>query len=148
MAVKYKLNSVLKRRGSKCLKLLFVIILCTLIYGLIFYINESYSKFSTKPEILFSEKYINRHKIPFPAITICPPQVIKTEFLNMTRIRSEISQGKTPTFKDMAILAGSGYACSTNVLLINELYSLTKSGKFIKSRSLRRWRGVDRLYTN
>lgn len=86
MVIKYKLKFILRRRGSKYLKLLFIIVLCALIYGLIFYISESYIKYNTNPEILVSEKFINRHEIPFPAITICPPQVVKSEFLNMTKI--------------------------------------------------------------
>lgn len=116
MAKHYRLLSVLKRKGSRRAKLVFVIVLCGLIYGLSHYIHECYIKFRIKPEILINEKYINRHEIPFPAITICPPQVVKSEFLNLTKIRNEISQNKTPSDEDQISLAVSSQACNDLVM--------------------------------
>ncbi|CAG9798477.1 unnamed protein product [Chironomus riparius] len=113
MVKSYRLISVLKRKGSRRAKFIFVIVLCGLIYGLSHYIHECYIKFKIKPEILINEIYINRHEIPFPAITICPPQVVKSEFLNLTKIRSE---NTALSNEDQMSLAVSSQVCNDLVL--------------------------------
>lgn len=112
MTKNYRLISVLRRKGSRRAKFIFVVVLCGLIYGLSHYIHECYIKFRIKPEILINEKYINRHEIPFPAITICPPQVVKSEFLNLTKIRNRIVQNKTLSDEDQMSLAVSSQVCN------------------------------------
>ncbi|XP_070492466.1 pickpocket protein 28-like [Chironomus tepperi] len=127
MVKNYHLISVLKRKGSRRAKLVFVSVLCALIYGLSHYIHECYIKFKIKPEILINEKYINRHQIPFPAITICPPQVVKSEFLNLTKIRNEISQNKATSYEDQMSLAVSSQVCSNLVLDFEKIPDLNEN---------------------
>lgn len=108
----FSIASSFIKKGSKVLKLLWIVVLCGSVWGLGYYVSEVYIKLNINPEVLVKERYVNSRTIPFPAITICPPFPIKMKFLNASKLFEELEQGIIPTEEDRRILTASSHVCS------------------------------------
>lgn len=97
--------------GSKVLKILWIIVLCASLWGLGYYVSENYIKLSINPEILVKTRYVNSRSVPFPAITICPPQIIKLDSLNVSKFFDDIDQGQMPKADDRMIVTAASLTC-------------------------------------
>lgn len=118
MIKKYDLTIISNPERSKILKVLWMLVLCASFFGLGFYVNECYIKLRQTPEILVNEKLINSRNIPFPAITICSPLIIKSEFLNMSKFREEFKERKHGDDENLAIMASSAQVCLGEILYL------------------------------
>lgn len=67
------------------LNLLWVFTFTLSVSGLIFYVRQIFIKWNSNPDIMTTVKLIPSYEIPMPAITICSPLVVKTEFYDQTK---------------------------------------------------------------
>jgi len=102
---------IFKQKNSKVLKLLWILVLCGSVWSLGYYVSENYIKLNINPEILVTARYVNSRTIPFPAITICPPNVIKLRSLNVTKLFDELDQGHIPKIADQKIITAASHVC-------------------------------------
>lgn len=92
-------------------KLLWILVLCRSIWGLGYYVSENYIKLKIDPEVLVKAQYINSRSIPFPALTICPPFPVKTEFLNVSKLFEDLQNGISPKLEDKKIITTFTQVC-------------------------------------
>jgi len=74
---------------SLLVKILRLAVICGSIFGLVFYVTESYEKLKVTPEVLVNEKFINSRAVPFPAVTVCSPQLIKRDYDTGFKLKDE-----------------------------------------------------------
>ena len=102
------------KEGSKVIKFLWIIVLSSSLFGLGFYIKVCYLKLKISPENLDNEEYVHSYTIPFPAITICPPIYIKSEFLNITKLHNDLQNNRTIKDGDKLLIPSSIHTCVNN----------------------------------
>jgi len=108
------IKALTSKEGSKIIKILWIIVFTSSLFGLGFYIKVCYSKLKISPEILVNEEYIHSYSIPFPAITICPPVYIKSEYLNVSKLHAELLNNKTIRNEDKLLIPSSIHTCANN----------------------------------
>lgn len=64
-------------------KLLEYLAHCATLCELAFYVYEVWEKFSVVPDIGVREHFMFSKKIPFPAVTICSPLVLRSDLVNL-----------------------------------------------------------------
>lgn len=86
------------------------------IFGLFFYVKNVLGKYFFDPDIGISESYLQVHEIPFPAITICSPVVIKNELVNLKNISMMHDSNIFPnlTISEQNFLFAKAQLCSIN----------------------------------
>lgn len=84
------INIILSRKGPKILKVTWLIVLLASICGLGYYVKINYIKLNVDPVVLVKTRYVNSGLIPFPAITICPPNTVNIEFLNISKFHETV----------------------------------------------------------
>ncbi|KAL7027665.1 hypothetical protein ACKWTF_005516 [Chironomus riparius] len=119
------------KEGSKVIKVLWMFVLSSSLFGLGFYIKVCYSKLKISPEILVNEEYIHSYTIPFPAITICPPIYIKSEFLNVSKLHSDLQNNRTIKDEDKLLIPSSIHTCVNN----DQQSIVNLQLKFLKSKN-------------
>jgi len=113
----------MKPKASKILKFLWFIVLCCSISCLGYYVNENYIKLNVDPEILVKAEYINSRTIPFPAITICPPNAVSIKYLNVTKFFDDIQNGQIPGIEDRKIMTTATHVCYQHVKMMGSFKS-------------------------
>lgn len=125
----YGISAIIRQNGSKFLKLLWIIVLCASLWGLGYYVSESYIKLNIEPEILIKGQHVNSRTIPFPAVTICPPYAIKFEFLNVSKFFENIQQGIIPELRDRKIMTAFSHVCTQYYLNLESYSNLTSTSE-------------------
>lgn len=119
----FSITAAMKSKASTFLKVLWIIVLCCSICCLGYYVNENYIKLNVDPEILVKAEYINSRTIPFPAITICPPNVVNIEFLNISQFFNDLKNGKIPDDEDKKIMTAASHVCFQHLKLLRSMKS-------------------------
>lgn len=115
-------NVILKRDASKVLKVSWLIILIASICGLGYYVKINYIKLKVDPVVLVKARYVNSRTIPFPGVTICPPNTIGMKYFNLTKFTSE-DKDKDPDLEDRKILTASSLICSDHYNILAPIES-------------------------
>lgn len=86
------------------------------IFGLFFYVKNVIQKYFFDPDIGISEGHLQVHEIPFPAITICSPIVIKNEFVDLKKISMMHDSKISPnlSIQEQNFLYAKAQVCSIN----------------------------------
>lgn len=104
-------------------KILRLAIVCGSIFGLIFYVTESYEKLKVTPEVLVNEKFINSRAVPFPAVTVCSPQLIKRDYDTGFKLKDEVSRNLSMDDDDLIKMISLGSLCKeafNNVMKVSK----------------------------
>lgn len=91
--------------------------------GLIFYIRGIFVKYFIEPDIGLSEKFKQATEIPFPAITICSPLVIKSNLTNLRQFYGhyeKFGEILNLTQSEQNFLATKSQVCTTSLHKIVE----------------------------
>lgn len=104
--------AIVKQKTSKLLKFIWILVLSASLWGLGYYVSENYIKLNINPEILVKARYVNSRTIPFPALTVCPPFPLKTEFLNVSKFFENLQDGKIPELKGREIITTHSQTCN------------------------------------
>lgn len=107
--------------SSIFIKVIRTLVFCALFCGLTYYIYGCYEKLKIVPEVLVNERNINRNEVPFPAITICPPQIIGSKFLNFTKLNEKIEQNKTLSSDEKMILVSTSQICRSDKTFLDKI---------------------------
>lgn len=125
----FGITDIMKQNGLKILKILWIVVLSCSLGGLMYYVSESYIKLNIDPEILVKNQHVNSRTIPFPAITICPSNMIKFEILNISKFTEHIKQGKIPDLKDRKIVTAYTHICFLYFRIMKPYANLTSSSE-------------------
>lgn len=125
----FGITTIMRQTGSKLYKFLWIVVLSASLWGLGYYVSESYIKLNIKPEILIKGQRINSRTIPFPAVSICPPYPIKFEFLNVSKFFEDIRQGIIPELKDRKIMTAFSHVCTQYFLNLRSYPNLTATSE-------------------
>lgn len=108
-----KIKSYLK--AGKILKFLN---LSMLLFGMGYYIAENYIKWNVHPEVTINTESISSRNIPFPAVTICPPLIVPTKFLNMSKFYSSSRSNARVKGQDLSLVTASVQVCHDSLGLL------------------------------
>ena len=111
---------ILEPNQSKVLKVLWILILSASLWGLGYYVSENYIKLNVNPEILVKTRYVNSRSIPFPAITLCPPNVIKLRSLNVSKFFDDLNHERILDVSDRKIITAASQVCFYYNTLLKE----------------------------
>lgn len=110
MSNDYGYSVIVKKEASIFVKIFWLFILCLLLTCFGFYVSQDYRKYNIEPEITISTDYIRSDDIPYPAVTICSPLLIKNEFMNVSKYFTK-NRGVRITTTDRGYLTAAVHAC-------------------------------------
>lgn len=107
---KVKLKKLKPSREHFIKFILYFLLVC----ALSFYISKISNKYFFNPDIGLSEKTIQAELIPFPALTICSPFMMKSKYTNYMKYQESFNKGITLNLSvsEQNYLAAKSQSCS------------------------------------
>lgn len=86
-----------------------------LFFGMVFYASENYIKWKIRPEITINTDSIPSHSVPFPAVTICSPLIIKSGFTNLSKYYTGFSKNENISLEVRSLVEASYQVCKDSL---------------------------------